>query len=1505
MSTRHNGSHIIKSIKEIEFGILTNTDIKKMSSFNNIREEKYVNGIGITDLYYKQEPKRGGLLDLSMGASGNNLCATCQYDTQYCIGHPAHIDLADPVFNILYINYIKTILECICTQCSALLVSKENDKFKNILKIKSNRARFTKIHDLASKEKFCLNPHINCGCPVSKIKLDIKKTTSSINIFLEHEVEQRITDSKGTKVEKKKQRLDLTASYIADIFDNISDEDCIILGINAKYGRPTDMIHKVFHVPPIHVRPSLRGCFSSGTTTEDTLTHNLSHIIRGSNRIKKQQESTNENAGKYAKDHAQLLQSYVAQYYNPDLISIPKNDSTSIQYKSLVDRFKGKSGRIRGNLMGKRCDFNARTVITPDPNISINMLGVPIKIAMSLTFPEFVTVYNYDKLTKLVRNGPDVYPGANNVFKVYNDNNLSTQPIQLKHQKDTIILQYGDVVERHIQNDDIVLLNRQPTLHKHNMMAHRIQIIPDTSLLTFRLSPAVTQPYAADFDGDEMNMLVPQSIQTQTELEEIVDVKKQIITPSKSTTIYGLIQDSLIGSYNLTNPNTQISWRDAMNIMGYTTSNTPIEKNKTYTGSELFSMIIPSKITMTIGKDTYIENGILKKGRININAIGAKKKNSLIHFIWDEYGENEIQKFFDNCQKLINNYNLLDGCSTGIRDLSLSKDTIVETKKYIENITHNIDNQITYIENNPEYMDTQTFEMTIRTDLNAIRDDIANLVINSASPDNNFTSLILSGAKGNPNHMGQITGCVGFQDFEGGLMPKIYNDRTLCYFHENDDRGKSRGLCYNSYMHGLTYPELCFHTKAARLGTIIQAVKTAETGYIQRKLMKTMEDAIIKYDGTLRLGHNQIIQQVYGGNANNTILQYEYKIKMLEMDNIMLLDSYKFTDSELSKFTDFTKSENNAFYDTILSLRDLIRNNVIKSSTDYKLLNTTFMLSINLSRIMLLYLSNITKPAKHTSPKYIINKIEELLHISNTPVIKVNSSQISDLVLQDDYITKITLRAALYDALNPKFIYDKLDTKTIDEIIKKILIQFNDNMVEPGEMIGCVAAQSLGEATTQATISSFHHVGIASKAHSTRGVPRISELISAAKNAKTPRMMIYLTEEFQRSKFHAQRISQHLEKTLFHTICNKIEVYYDPKPYSKGGLIETDNISEPFYSKKISRTGCSANIVNLPWLFRIFIDKEKMLTKNITLLDIKSKFCSWWEKKIFNSKKKKEKTSLLKKITSFAMMSNNDNDDQPFIHIRFNVKDITNDKKHNSSFSRTTLYEFIDLIEKFKLKGINNIESNNIIEPTRYVNINNKGGIETFEEQCIYTSGVNLQQIRYIKDVDQTRINTDDITEIFKTFGIEFARNKLVSELLAANEDAGNNGINPQHISVLADIMCYGGSVVSADRHGMKNSVIDPLTKASFEKPIETLIAASVFGDVDKMRGVSSRLYVGSVFKGGTGYCDLILDTNMIVNSEYVDKQETKENIASSSNTLANAILNDAENENDDIFIPI
>jgi DNA-directed RNA polymerase II subunit RPB1 len=1012
-----------------------------------------------------------------------------------------------------------------------------------------------------------------------------------------------------------------------------------------------------------------------------------------------------------------------------------------------------------------------------------------------------------------------------------------------------------------------------------------------------------------------MNIFLAQSLQTQIELEEIADAKKQIITPAKSVTIYGIKQDGLIGSYNLTDDRTRINWRDAMNIMSYTTFDdfTKLEKGKEYAGSELFSMIMPPKVTMKSG-DTEIKDGGLVKGKINNSFLGAKKKNSLLHYIWDEYGEDATRNFIDNCQKLANNFNLWNGFTVGVGDAYVSPTTKKEIETYIEGVMNKVDIDITNIENNPSYMSVEAFENKIRTDINVVRDDVSKITMASVSPDNNFGIMSKSGAKGGANNLGQMIGCVGFQDFEGGLMPKMYYDRTLCYFHENDDRAKSRGLCYNSYMDGLTYSEFCYHTKAGRAGLVTQVVKTSETGYAQRKLVKTMEDVMVKYDGIVRIANNQIIQMTYGGNGNDTTMQYEYKINMIDMNNETLEKNFKFTKDELKEFSDFTQKDNDEFYNLIKSLRDLVRENSVKSKVNYMTVPNSYMLPVNIQRIITSMAKTNKSDIKKVSPKHIIETIETFLTIKETPLVRIPQSMESKpprVAVEDDAIAKTIFRIALYDSLSPKIVNEKykLSKESFDAIISEIKNSFNSNIIEPGEMVGIIAAESLGEAVTQMTISAFHHTGIASLTHSTAGVPRINELISATKNPKTPQMFVYLNETSRGSREIAHKIGSYLEKTTLGSIMKQLEVYYDPTPHEKGGIMEKDGITEPFYSKKLTKNSCQANIENLPWLFRIQIDKEKMLEKDVTLMDIKTKFCVWWDRRHVNTKKKKEKINILKKITSFAMLSNSDNDIQPVVHIRFNVKDLDKSESKTKSkasleFNRQTLIDFIDMLDKFKLKGTEGIEAINAIGKERYMNAMDGDGMKVGEEQVIYTSGANLKDIRYINGIDPYRTFSDDITETFQTFGIEFACNRLLGEFLKAYENAGNSGINPQHISILVDIMCHGGTVISADRHGMKKANIDPLTKASFEKSIDVLISAAVFGDTDKMQGVSSRLYIGSVFKGGTGYCELRLDAKKIQNSEYVEKEihNTKNNI--SINTIANAIMEDEGEEGEAIYIP-
>jgi DNA-directed RNA polymerase II subunit RPB1 len=1497
----------IKQIKQIDFSMLPNDLVTEMSAMRG------THGVEVPDLMDKNEPKSGGLIDAVMGGSGDTDCKTCKLSSKYCDGHPAHIDLSEPLLHIGYLGYVKKILESVCLGCSNLLISKEDSNLAKILKIKSGSTRLIKINKLAQKAKHCLRPQQECGMKRSNIKVDIKKNTAVINIY--SEIETVESDGKGGSSKKKHSHV-LTVDQIADVLDNISPEDARILGIDPAKNIPSDMIYKVLHVPPVHVRPSIRGFFSGGTTMEDGLTHKLADIVKANNRVMSQKEANNEKSAKYSKEHAVLLQYHVAFMIDPNAISNPKDNAKGMQIKPLSERYQGKTGRIRGNIMGKRGNFNARTVITSDPVVSVNHLRVPVKIAKNLTFPVIVTPFNIDEMTKLVRNGPDNYPGANYVFKRSSfEPGRNVHPIFLKFRKEEVNLNYGDVVERHLQTGDPVLLNRQPTLHKQSMMAHRIKVIDNEDLMTFGLSVAATPPYNADFDGDEMNIFIPQSLQSRIELEEIADVKEQVITPSTSRTVVGIVQDGLLGAYNLTDDRVKIDWRSAMNIISYTSvDDFSSFKKEDMTGKELFSMIIPSSINMKKG-DFKVEEGNIVSGRMGKAILGAGSANSIIHYIWDDHGADATRNFIDNCQRLVNNFNLWNGFTAGPADALIPAEKKDEMRTYIANIENRVDVEITNVENNPNYMTVQTFEHKIFSDANVIRDDVSSIAVAAVPESNNFDIMMKSGSKGSANNLGQMIGCVGLQAFEGGFVKKKYNKRTLCYFHKDDDRLKSRGLCYNSYMDGMTYPEFVYHTNAGRAGLVEQVVKTSETGYAQRKLVKNMEDIMIKYDGTVR-SYGQIIQHTYGGNGSDTTKQYSYRVRMISMSNDDLKKEVMFDEKELSKYKNWNSKHNKHFFEEIKKIRDAARRSLVRARMNYITMPESFMTPINITRIVSNVIAKKSKSKKtdkkstDLTPDYVYNRIYEILDIKNTPLIRVTQAQLEDppdTVRIDDYIAKTGLRICLFDALHPKRVISDygLSREEFDKIAEKIVKNFNENIVEPGEMVGVIAAQSLGEAVTQMTLNAFHHSGIASKTHSTMGVPRINELISYTKKPKTPQMFIYLNKEVKESREIAQKIGSFLEKTMFGNIRGNLYAYYDPNPNAKDSWTAHDNIGEPFYSKKLSRNSCQANIENLPFLIRVEMDKEMMLKKEVTLLDVKAKFCMWWDRRHVRVKKKDKKLAALKKITSFAMLSNMDNDIQPIIHIRFNVRDLDKAEAKKSkgtlNFDRETIKDFVELIDDFDLKGIDSVKSVNTIVKERCLDVTDGDGMKAGEEHVIYTSGVNLKEIRYLNGIDINRTFSDDVKQMFDTFGIEIARGRLISEFTKAYENAGNN-VNSQHIALLADLMCFTGVPLSVDRHGMKSAAIDPLAKASFEKSIEILFQAAAFGETDKQEGVSSRIYTGQVIRGGTGYCNLIVDTDMIKNSEFVDDTTRADESGIKTDTIADAIMK--EDGGEDIFIP-
>jgi DNA-directed RNA polymerase beta' subunit len=808
-------------IKNVSFQVLTNKLTKKMSVVS-----KEINGINKTDMFTDGQATRGGLLDPRLGTTDyNTYCATCGLMPGECHGHTGHTDLAEPVYHWGYLDIVKNILGCVCLRCSKILIYKNEDEINEIINTtKKGKNRFAEIRKLTSNVPYCARTDQNCGVPVPKIK-----KVPGINPLVAITNLQNVgTDEDGHSVtEKKKQIREIITPKMAEgILRAISDSDYRLMGFDPSRSRPEDFIIKNFLIPPIAIRPSVKMSISSTTNYEDMLTGKLVDIIKTNMKIRKEldKESSTGKEMKYFNENVQLLQMHIATYYNNENISLPKSEQKSggRATKSISERIKGKTGRIRGNLMGKRTDFSARTVITSDPNLSLDELGVPIKIAMNITFPEVVTPYNIDEMTKLVKNGRYVYPGANYVIPGSTQDGKK-YTIDLRYRRRGIKLIPGDIVERHIRDGDPVLFNRQPSLHKLSMMCHKVKVINDFKLSTFRINVSVTTPYNADFDGDEMNMFVPQSIQTQYELAHIVDVSKHIITPKSSTPIIKLKQDTVIGIYQMTENNVQIDWHDAMNIVSNCKNiDKKIITKENTTSHKLFSTIIPPLINVIDGSKLEINNGNLVKGVVNGSALNGK----IINFSWDRYGSKITKDFIDNSQKLVINYLLQDGFTIGLGDAIIPVNESLEIRKVLKEKMLEVQHLITEIENYPELLDPETFEKQIYSLLSTTKGDIPKMVMSKLNTKNHFFTIIDSGAKGNSLNLAQIVGGLGQDILKFARIEKKVNNRTLVHFTQNDDTAEARGFIMNSYFDGLEPHEFYFHHMTGREGLIDTAIKS-------------------------------------------------------------------------------------------------------------------------------------------------------------------------------------------------------------------------------------------------------------------------------------------------------------------------------------------------------------------------------------------------------------------------------------------------------------------------------------------------------------------------------------------------------------------------------------------------------------------------------------------------------------------------------------------------------
>jgi len=1041
-------------------------------------------------------------------------------------------------------------------------------------------------------------------------------------------------------------------------------------------------------------------------------------------------------------------------------------------------------------------------------------------------------------------------------------------------------------------------------------------------------------------------MHVCRSLQSMNELKRLASVPTQIVSPQASAPVMGLVQDSLLGMYRITNDDRpdykSMNLMNIMHLAGWTNAYqgllpypTSMSKDKDkdkdskdedkdtkdnqdptdlkWNGRDFITSYFPK---ITYARDVLtVKNGVIESGYFDKSSFGPKA-GSVIHITWNDYGPETTRHLFDNTMNTACQWLLIDGFSVGLKDTYISSTDhadirakirvkLIEAKLKIDFLHRGLypilgdvlqkafNDELRALvghyvpEDQERFLDTgQSIDEQFETDIFSVLDGARTVAENETNKkvtetakkegrSNRMESMIKSGSKGSKVNMVQIISLLGQQTIEGKRAPEDFHRRTLPHFYKDNITPESHGFIENSYLSGLEPTEYFFHTMAGRIGVISTSIKTAETGYLQRRLMKVMEDAKIAYDGTVRNANDMILQYSYGSdcfdgsklettsfdylNMTNSNFQRIYQYMPDEDIHTMLSpDAY----NELTSTPDWESQLEAEFADIVndrATLKTVFKNGMpdkIYSPVNFKRLLKNYQYRYDLAQAPGHQVSPLghasTVPAASVSPVYVIGQVKDFIN-------EIITEDRPPLGKEENYVILVaTIRSYL---ASKKIIGEKYTKEAFDFLMQAIRKQYYQALITPGEMVGAIAAQSIGEPTTQLTLDTFHKLGTSSGANVARGVPRLKEILRIAHTLETPALEVHLDQNYLRGgnppdavtsadkemAFHrAEAVAVELEYTVLKNIVSNVQIIYDESDCSTA-IKEDQSFIDTYYA---INPNCQPQTSNSPWLLRIQFNEEELHKKGITLLTVEAAI--------------KANSDGFKELAAISCIFSDDNAEQLICRVKV-AEGVLN------SENPVNVMRLLErLILNIKIKGIDNITTarSRLVEPVNIPRLD--GTIGKSFDYVIDTVGVNLIDVFNAPHVDWTKTISNHIYEIMEVLGVEAARQMVIDEITNVLKFNGAY-VNPRHIELLADVMCREGYLISVDRHGTNKSDSGPWARASFEETTNQLFGAAMYGEEDPMTGVSANIMFGQPFIGGTNSFEVSLDEALLEGTEIPD----------------------------------
>lgn len=1180
-----------KRIKEFEFGILSNEEIVKQGVTEITARFLY----DLTDVAHggHRKPTINGPLDRKLGTSNNaTTCQTCDLPLKHCNGHFGYIQLKLPVFHVGFLKKIIEILHCICKDCSNVLL---DEKTKSSFRKPLRRPNRDNMEHKALIRKIMTECRKCKVCPYCKgINGTIKKVAGHA-LKIAHEryraypdsTKEKKKDQPRSKIRFQKSFADLLEEHpelkphtkraaddnvdpirVLGLFKRIPPSDFELLGMSSEGSKPETLIWEFLPVPPASIRPSVA---QEGATTEDDTTNKLGDIIQINSMI--QAALDRGQPISTVREQWDYLQIQVAMYINSEIPNL-QQAGFGKPIRGFCQRLKGKQGRFRGNLSGKRVDFSGRTVISPDPNLGIDEVAIPQRVAKNLTFPDKVTPRNYAELRQAVCNGSERWPGANFIFtrRGFTKNLRCLDSSGLYRVADR--LEMGDVVHRHLIDDDIVLFNRQPSLHKLSILSHRVKV---RNWRTFRLNECVCKPYNADFDGDEMNLHVPQTEEARVEATELMNVKHNLATPKDGTPIIAATQDFITAAFLLSSKDRFYSRAAFAQICSYMFNGDAVRDatggrvqfynillpapailrpEVLWTGKQVFNVLIrptsKSKVLanfdatcrqFTKGDDRYnreddqymvVRNSEVLSGVMDKNVLGDGKKDSIFYVLMRDFGPDCAVQAMNRLSKLAARWLSNEGFSIGIRDVFPGRELVKNKQILIKEAYDKCDELIRQLKLGKLRRDAgcdeeQTMENQISGILSAVRQEAGKICFEHLSSWNSPIIMAKSGAKGSNINVAQMVATVGQQIINSQRVEDGFQDRTLPHFPKAARQPPSKGFVSSSFFTGLSPTEFIFHAMSGREGLVDTAVKTAETGYMSRRLMKSLEDLSAQYDDTVRNASSGIVQFRFGQDGLDPV-DMEGKAKPVNFERTFLHaqvsewsnrdrcllpeDVVEKTAAYLQKYKDTCKRVSKAGQKLDYKVERAIGSDgEMESEENFELRQIMITDEFESKRDFIVDVESFIEAkadALRKAREYFGTKEQSIGGApkrGRKPKAQVDKPE-SHVRLADGVM--------------------KITHKTLDTFLALCMRKYEKAKVEPGHAVGAVGAQSIGEPGTQMTLKTFHFAGVAGMSM-TQGVPRIKEIINASKAISTP--LINCTLDTKSSEVAARAVKSRIERT--------------------------------------------------------------------------------------------------------------------------------------------------------------------------------------------------------------------------------------------------------------------------------------------------------------------------------------------------------------------------------------